>query len=181
MECGVPDVHIFMDKKSGKDFDRPEYQRLMERLRSGDTLYIKSIDRLGRNYDEIIDQWRLITKERGADVVVIDMPLLDTRKKVQDLTGTLIADLVLQILSYVAETERVSIRQRQAEGIAAARAKGVRLGRPPRARPEGFAPLYEAWRDHKMSARAAARALGVTHRTFVLWASERAAAADGRP
>jgi DNA invertase Pin-like site-specific DNA recombinase len=179
LECGVSRSNIFTDKKSGKDFDRPKYLRLMKRLKQGDTVFIKSIDRLGRNYDEIIEQWRIITKEKGADIVIIDMPLLDTRQKERDLTGTFIADLVLQILSYVAETERLAIRQRQKEGIAVAKAKGVRFGRPPRERPAQFAALYEAWREQKVSARAAARELGITHRTFTLWASEFSATLNG--
>ena len=129
-ELSIPKRRIYADKQSGKDFNRPAYQRLMKKLRPGDVLYIHSIDRLGRNYDEIIDQWRYITKERRADIVILDMPLLDTRKKDQDLTGAFIADLVLQILSYVAQTERENIRKRQAEGIAAAKQKGVRFGRP---------------------------------------------------
>ena len=179
LEFGVSRSNIFTDKKSGKDFDRPKYLRLMKRLKQGDTVFIKSIDRLGRNYDEIIEQWRIITKEKGADIVIIDMPLLDTRQKERDLTGTFIADLVLQIFSYVAETERLAIRQRQKEGIAVAKAKGVRFGRPPRERPAQFAALYEAWREQKVSARAAARELGITHRTFTLWASEFSATLNG--
>lgn len=127
-ELSIPKRRIYADKQSGKDFNRPAYQRLMKKLRPGDVLYIHSIDRLGRNYDEIIDQWRYITKERRADIVILDMPLLDTRKKDQDLTGAFIADLVLQILSYVAQAERENIRKRQAEGIAAAKQKGVRFG-----------------------------------------------------
>jgi DNA invertase Pin-like site-specific DNA recombinase len=179
LECGVSRGNIFTDKKSGKDFDRPKYLRLMKRLKKGDTVFIKSIDRLGRNYDEIIEQWRVITKEKGADIVVIDMPLLDTRQKERDLTGTFIADLVLQILSYVAETERLAIRQRQKEGIAVAKAKGVRFGRPPRERPAQFAVLCEDWREGEISARAAARELGITHRTFTLWASELSTTLNG--
>ena len=127
-KAGVEEKKIYMDKQSGKDFDRQGYQRLLHRLRPGDTLFVKSIDRLGRNYNEILEQWRLITKEKNAAIVVLDMPLLDTRQD-RDLTGTLIADIVLQLLSYVAQTERESIRQRQREGIAAAKARGVRFGR----------------------------------------------------
>lgn len=136
-EFGIPDGFIFMDKQSGKDFERPGYKRLMRKIKPADTLVIKSIDRLGRNYDEILEQWRLITKERQIAVVVLDMPLLDTRQG-RDLTGTLIADIVLQLLSYVAQTEREFIRQRQAEGIAAAKAKGVKFGRRPMERPPEF-------------------------------------------
>jgi DNA invertase Pin-like site-specific DNA recombinase len=169
---GVSPPNIYVDKQSGKDFNRPSYQQLIRRLKAGDTVFVKSIDRLGRNYAEIIEQWRVITKERGADIVVLDMPLLDTRKKEQDLTGTFIADLVLQILSYVAETERNYNRQRQAEGIAVAKAKGIRFGRPPRERPKNFPQLYEAWRNKEISARAAAKELGISHRTFALWAKE---------
>ena len=171
-ECGILPRDIFFDKKSGKDFDRKQYQRLIKRLKAGDTVYILSIDRLGRNYEEIQNQWRLITKEIGADVVILDMPLLDTRQKERDLTGTFIADLVLQILSYVAETERTYIRQRQTAGIAAAKAKGVRFGRPPKEKPDKFIALFEAWQCNEVSARAAAQELGIAHRTFSLWASE---------
>lgn len=128
-EYQIPRSRLFIDKQSGKDFARPAYQRLLKRLKRGDVLFVKSIDRLGRNYNEILEQWRVLTKQIGADVVVIDMPLLDTRARGDDLTGTFIADLVLQILSYVAQTERENIRQRQAEGIAAAKARGVRFGR----------------------------------------------------
>ena len=136
-EFGLNLRQIFIDKQSGKDFERANYQRLTRRLKEGDTLVVKSIDRLGRNYNEILEQWRIITKEKGAAIVVLDMPLLDTRKN-RDLTGTLIADIVLQLLSYVAQTEREFIRQRQAEGIAVVKAQGVRFGRPPLERPEGF-------------------------------------------
>ena len=135
-EFGLTDRAIFVDKQSGKDFDRRSYQRLLRKLKDGDTLVIKSIDRLGRNYEEILEQWRIITKEKSAAIVVLDMPLLDTRRN-RDLTGTLIADIVLQLLSYVAQTEREFIHQRQAEGIAAAKARGVKFGRPRKALPEG--------------------------------------------
>lgn len=136
-EFGLNLRQIFIDKQSGKDFERANYQRLTRRLKEGDTLVVKSIDRLGQNYNEILEQWRIITKEKGAAIVVLDMPLLDPRKK-RDLTGTLIADIVLQLLSYVAQTEREFIHQRQAEGIAVAKAQGVRFGRPPLERPESF-------------------------------------------
>ena len=157
---------IFIDKQSGKDFERANYQRLTRRLKEGDTLVVKSIDRLGRNYNEILEQWRIITKKKRAAIVVLDMPLLDTRKN-RDLTGTLIADIVLQLLSYVAQTEREFIHQRQAEGIAVAKAQGVRLGRPPLAQPKEFPAVHQAWLKKEISAREAARRLSVTHKTFL--------------
>ena len=168
-EAGVEDRNIFLDKQSGKDFDRPGYKRALKKLKPGDTLIIKSIDRLGRNYEEILEQWRVITKEKRADVVVLDMPLLDTRQG-RDLTGTLIADIVLQLLSYVAQTEREFIRQRQAEGIAAAKANGVRFGRRPKEKPAEFDDIRRRWAEGEMSARLAARQLGTTHKTFLKWA-----------
>ena len=140
-EFGIPENLIFQEKQSGKDCERPVYKRLVKKLKPGDTLVIKSIDRLGRNYDEILEQWRIITKEKRADIVVLDMPLLDTRQG-RDLTGTLIADIVLQLLSYIAQTEREFIRQRQAEGIAAAKARGVRFGRKPKAKPVNYNSVY---------------------------------------
>jgi len=168
-DFGITDECIFLDKQSGKDFNRPAYQRLIGMLRTGDVLVVKSIDRLGRNYEEILEQWRLITKEKGAAIVVLDMPLLDTRSN-RDLTGTLIADIVLQLLSYVAETERAFIKQRQREGIDAAKSRGVRFGPPTREQPEGFEELAEEWRRGKISAREAGRRLGVPHTTFLHWA-----------
>lgn len=150
LNFGVEEKNIFSDRQSGKDFARPGYRELMRILIEDDVLVIKSIDRLGRNYTEILDQWRLITKEKGADIVVLDMPLLDTRKS-RDLTGSLISDIVLQLLSYVAETEREFIRQRQAEGIAAARQKGIHLGRPERPLPPEFYPLYEKLERQEIS------------------------------
>ena len=168
-EFGVSEKHIYMDKLSGKDFDRPQYKRLLRRLKGGDTLVVKSIDRLGRDYSEIQNQWRIITKEKKANIVVLDMPLLDTRQKGRDLTGTFIADLVLQILSYVAQVERENIKQRQAEGIAAAKAKGVRFGREKMPIPEEFYALRTRYREGSITARAAARELGVAHSTFVKW------------
>ena len=171
LEFGIPEKQIFVDKKSGKDFERPNYRKLIRKLKPDDTLVIKSIDRLGRNYEEILEQWRLITKEKQAAIVVLDMPLLDTRQN-RDLTGTLIADIVLQLLSYVAQTEREFIRQRQAEGIAAAKARGVQFGRPPMERPPEFGSLRELWQSGQISAREAARQLKITHRTFLRWASE---------
>ena len=168
-EFGVPDNCVYSDKQSGKDFERPMYQRMMRKIKPGDTLVIKSIDRLGRNYTEILEQWRIITKEKQAEVVVLDMPLLDTRKG-RDLTGVLIADIVLQLLSYVAETERSFIHQRQAEGIAAAKARGVKFGRRPKDRPDNFSEVKVQWTEGKISARQAARELSITHSTFLKWA-----------
>lgn len=168
-DFGISDRDIFMDKQSGKDFDRPKYKRLIRKLKPGDTLVIKSIDRLGRNYEEILEQWRIITREKRAAIVVLDMPLLDTRQG-RDLTGTLIADIVLQLLSYVAQTEREFIRQRQAEGIAAAKARGVHMGRPPMEMPENFASVYDQWTRGEISGRGAARMLGVAQHTFTKWA-----------
>ena len=136
-EVGVSGRMIYMDKQSGKDFNRPQYKKLLRKLKKDDLLYVKSIDRLGRNYTEILEQWRILTKEKGVDIVVLDMPLLDTRRG-KDLMGTFLSDIVLQVLSFVAENERTNIRQRQAEGIAAAKAKGIRFGRPPRPLPENF-------------------------------------------
>ena len=166
---GLRREHIFLDKQSGKDFCRPQYQRLLHRLRRGDLLLLHSIDRLGRNYGEILEQWRVITKEKRVDIVVLDIPLLDTRAQGQDLTGTFIADLVLQILSYVAQTEREMIRKRQAEGIAAAKARGVRFGRRPLPLPESYEDVRQKWESGQLSARAAAIALGVSHSTFLKW------------
>jgi DNA invertase Pin-like site-specific DNA recombinase len=168
-EFGIPEKNIFIDKLSGKDFERPCYQKLLRKLRPGDVVVIKSIDRLGRNYGEIQEQWRLITKEKETDIVVLDMPLLDTRQKTKDLTGTFIADLVLQILCYVAQVERENIRQRQAEGIAAAKARGVRLGRKKMPIPKEFYPLWEKFQRREITARAAAQELGVVHSTFLKW------------
>jgi len=172
MDYSVKKENIFIDKLSGKDFNRPQYQRMLAVLSPGDTLIFKSLDRLGRNYEEIIENWRIITKELRVFVVVLDMPLLDTRQTDRNLTGVFIADLVLQILSYVAQTEREFNRQRQAEGIAAARIKGVRFGRPPMERPEAFKWLSEAWRNKEISSRFAAKQLGISHSTFMVWAYE---------
>ena len=168
LEFGITEADIILDKQSGKDFQRPGYQRLMKRLKPDDTLVIKSIDRLGRNYEEILEQWRIITKEKHAAIVVLDMPLLDTRQG-RDLTGTLIADIVLQLLSYVAQTEREFIRQRQAEGIAAAKARGVRFGRRPLEKPLHYDLVRDKWASGEISAREAARELGVNHKTFHRW------------
>jgi len=169
-EFGVEDGNIFTDKYSGKDFNRPEYRRLTRRLKQGDTLAVKSIDRLGRNYDEILDQWRVITKERGADIVVLDMSLLDTREKGRDLTGRFIADLVLQILSYVAQTEREMIKRRQAEGIAAAQKRGVKFGRPRLTVPENYGQVLNEWVNGCISSYEAGRRLDINHATFLNWA-----------
>ena len=144
-EAGLDGNHIYMDKQSGKDFDRPQYQRLVRRLRPGDLLCVQSIDRLGRNYEEVREQWRVLTKEKRVDIRVLDMPLLDTRQG-RDLMDTFIADLVLQILSFVAQSERESIKKRQAEGIAAAKARGVKFGRPPLPLPENFHDVHRDWR-----------------------------------
>ena len=170
-ELKIPEKNIFMDKQSGKDFNRPQYKRLVRKLKKDDLLYIKSIDRLGRNYAEILEQWRLLTQTKGADIVVLDMPLLDTRQE-RDLAGTLTADIVLQLLSYVAETERVLIRQRQAEGIAAARARGQTFGRPRLEVPPAFAEVYRRWNSGEMSSRAAAERLGISQPTFLRWVRE---------
>ena len=167
-EFGVVEQNVFIEKQSGKDFNRPQYKKLLRKLKAGDTLIIKSIDRLGRNYDEIIEQWRIITKEKQAAIVVLDMPLLDTRQG-RDLTGTLIADIVLQLLSYVAQTEREFIKQRQAEGIAAAKARGVRFGARPKARTSEYESVRNNWQNGMLSAREAARRIGVSHTTFLRW------------
>ena len=164
-EMGVPAENLFTDKQSGKDFNRPQYKRLVRKLRPGDLLYVLSIDRLGRSYGEIQYQWRALTKDIGADICVIDMPLLDTRYG-KDLIGTFIADLTLQILSFVAENERTNIRQRQRQGIAAAKARGVRFGRPPRPLPENFHQVHRDWRGKKLTLREAARACGMPPSTF---------------
>lgn len=162
----IPQKNLFVEKKSGKDFDRPVYKRLMKRLRPGDLLIVKSIDRLGRNYDEILEEWRHITREIGADVLILDMPLLDTRTKGRDLTGTFIADLVLQILSYVAQTERENISRRQMEGIAAAKRQGVRFGRPTLPLPDNFNAIHKAWREKKLTLKQAARECDMPEGTF---------------
>ena len=155
-EFGIGEKQIFVDKQSGKDFERPKYQKLVKKLKPDDVLVIKSIDRLGRNYEEILEQWRIITKEKSAAIVVLDMPLLDTRKN-RDLTGMLIADIVLQLLSYVAQTEREFIRQRQAEGIAAAKARGVRFGRPSQPLSDSFLICYKKWKAGEITGADAAR------------------------
>lgn len=169
---GVAPQAIYADKASGKDFERPEYRRLMETLAAGDVLVVKSIDRLGRDYEEILTQWRTITKGRGAAIVVLDMPLLDTRTERHGVTGVLIADIVLQLLSYVAQVERENIRQRQAEGIAAARARGVRFGRPPKQRPAAYKDTKESYLCGAITRQNAAARLGVCPSTFDRWLKE---------
>lgn len=161
----IPKKNLFVDKQSGKNFDRPAYQKLIRKLKEGDLLYIKSIDRLGRNYEEIQEQWRILTKEKKIDIVVLDMSLLDTRQG-KDLLGTFISDVVLQILSFVAENERQNIRLRQAEGIAAAKANGVKFGRPERPIPDNFHEMHRAWRQKNMSLRQAAEACQMPVGTF---------------
>ncbi len=165
----VKKENIYIDKFSGKDFDRPKYSELIKILKEQDILVIKEIDRLGRNYEEILEQWRVITKEIKADIVVLDMPLLDTRTRKENLTGTFIADLVLQILSYVAETERQSIKQRQSEGIEAAKKRGVKFGRPCIPVPEEFYDLKEKWLNKKITSREAATTINVSQDTFLRW------------
>lgn len=169
----VPESNIFMDKLSGKDFNRPKYRSLVRKIKPGDILVVKSIDRLGRNYEEILDQWRFITKEKRVDIVVLDMPLLDTRQTRKDLTGIFVADLVLQILSYVAQTERENTRQRQREGIAAAKLRGVQFGRPRKEIPPEFCRVKTKWENKEISSREAARRLGVAQDTFLRWTREK--------
>lgn len=164
-EMGVPEKNIYMDKQSGKDFERTQYKRLLRKLNENSVLYIKSIDRLGRNYGELNEQWRIITKEKKADIVVIDMPLLDTRRE-KNLLGTFISDVVLALLSYVAENERTNIKQRQAEGIAAAKARGVKFGRPPLPIPENFYQMHKDWRAGKITIEEAAKACNMCPKTF---------------
>lgn len=164
-EAGVEEKNIYIDKQSGKDFNRPHYQEMLWKMKKDDLLYIKSIDRLGRNYEEILCQWRCITKEKGVDIVVLDMPLLDTRRG-NDLIGTFLSDIVLQLLSFVAENERASIRQRQAEGIAVAKARGVRFGRPPKPLPENFGDVYLKWKNGKVSGIVAAKECGMAASSF---------------
>lgn len=164
-EMGVPEKNIFLDKLSGKNFDRPQYKKLVRKLDGNSVLYIKSIDRLGRSYRDLSEQWRIITKEKGADVVVIDMPILDTRRE-KNLLGTFISDLILALLSYVAESEYRTIHQRQAEGIAAAKARGFKFGRPPKPLPENFHEVYQKWKTGKLSVAEAARQCGMPRSTF---------------
>lgn len=164
-DAGVPEEQIYVDKQSGKNFDRPQYKRLLQKLDSNSVLFVKSIDRLGRNYTDLNEQWRIITKEKGADIVVVDMPLLDTRME-KSLLGTFISDIVLALLSYVAENERVNIRQRQAEGIAAAKARGVKFGRPSIPIPDNFSEVHRQWREKRLTLKQAAKACSLAQSTF---------------
>ena len=164
-ELQVPEENIFIDKQSGKDFNRPQYKKMLRKVKQDDLIYIKSIDRLGRNYSEILEQWKIITKDKKADLYVIDMPILDTRRE-KNLLGTFISDLVLTLLSYVAENERAVIRQRQAEGIAAARARGVHFGRTPNPLPENFYEVYQRWKMKKITVTEAASECGMPISTF---------------
>lgn len=166
-EMGVNDSEIYIDKQSGKDFNRPKYKRLVRKLKKDDLIYIKSIDRLGRNYEDIIEQWKIITKDKQADIVVLDMPILDTRRG-KDLMGTFLADIVLAVLSYVAENERTNIRQRQAEGIAAAKARGVRFGPAPMPLPDNFHSVYQDWKHKRISVSEAAERCKMARSTFYL-------------
>ena len=161
----IPKKNIYIDHQSGKDFDRPAYRRMVRRMKKDDLLYIKSIDRLGRNYEEIQNQWRFLTKEKGVDIVVLDMPLLDTRRG-KDLVGTFLSDIVLQVLSFVTENERTNIKQRQAEGIAAARLRGVRFGRPPKPLPSNFHSVYQQWRKGDLTVSSASEACNMSRTTF---------------
>ena len=165
LDLGVPEKNIYMDKQSGKDFERQQYKRLLRKLDENSVLFIKSIDRLGRNYSELNEQWRIITKEKKSDIVVIDMPILDTRRE-KNLIGTFISDIVLSLLSYVAENERINIKQRQAEGIAAAKARGVKFGRPTLPIPENFNQMHEEWRAGKITIKEAANACNMCTKTF---------------
>ena len=164
-EVCVERQNIYVDKQSGKDFNRPQYKKMLRKLKKDDLLYIKSIDRLGRNYEEILQQWRILTKEKGVDIVVLDMPLLDTRRG-KDLMGTFLSDIVLQVLSFVAENERTNIKQRQAEGIAAAKAQGIKFGRPPLPLPDNFYEIHKAWRSKKITLKQAAEACNMPVGTF---------------
>ncbi len=164
-ELSIPLKNIYVDKQSGKDFERPSYRRMVRKLKKDDLLYIKSIDRLGRNYEEILEQWRMLTKKKRIDIVVLDMPLLDTRRG-KDLMGTFLSDIVLQMLSFVAENERTTILQRQAEGIAAAKARGVRFGRPPSPLPESFYEAYHLWKSGEITGTAAAKVCDMPLSTF---------------
>ena len=164
-ELAVAEKNIFMDKQSGKDFRRPQYQRMVKKLKPEDLIYVKSIDRLGRNYEEILEQWRILTREKRVDIAVLDMPLLDTRRG-KDLMGTFLSDIVLQVLSFMAENERANIRQRQAEGIAAARARGVRFGRPPAPLPKNYHSAYQRWKAGTITGTAAAKECGMPLSTF---------------
>lgn len=165
LKMGVPETHIYADKLSGKNFERPQYKKLLKKLNEDSVLYIKSIDRLGRNYSDLNEQWRIITKEKKSDIVVIDMPILDTRRE-KNLLGTLISDIVLSLLSYVAENERINIKQRQAEGIAAAKARGVKFGRPQIVLPENFTEISTQWLKRELTLCQAASACNMAQTTF---------------
>lgn len=165
LETGVPEGNIYMDKQSGRDFERPQYKKMLKKMDANTVLFVKSIDRLGRSYADLNEQWRIITKEKGADIVVIDMPALDTRRE-KNLLGTFISDLVLAMLSYIAENERTTIRQRQAEGISAAKVKGVKFGRPPKPLPDNFYENYQLWKSGEISVYRAARNCGMPESTF---------------
>ena len=171
-EFGIPEKDIFVEKMSGKNFNRPVYQEIVKLLKPKDIFVIKSLDRLGRNYDTVIDEWRFLTKEKGVIIVVLDMPLLDLRQRGNDLTLNFIADIVLQILSYCGNLERDFIRLRQAEGIAAAKSRGVKFGNQPKKRPSGLDKIYEKWKSGEISAREAGRQLGVSHTTFLRWTKD---------
>ncbi len=164
-ELHIDEKDVFVDKQSGKDFNRPQYKKLLRKIKKDDLLFVKSIDRLGRNYEEILQQWRILTKDKGIDIVVLDMPLLDTRRG-KDLMGTFLSDIVLQVLSFVAENERVNIRQRQAEGIAAAKAKGIKFGRPPQPLPDNFHSIYQQWKNKQITGTFAAKQCGMPLSTF---------------
>lgn len=166
---GISKEKIYIDKQSGKNFDRPQYKKLMKKLCENDILYVKSIDRLGRNYDEIIEQWRYLTKKKKIDIVVLDFPLLDTRQQIHGLTGKFIADLVLQIMSYVAQIERENTKQRQREGIQLAKERGVQFGRPEAKIPDGFEQMYCLWKKQEISKREASRRLKTSHTMFSRW------------
>lgn len=164
-ELHIDERDVFIDKQSGKDFNRPQYKKLLRKIKKDDVLFVKSIDRLGRNYEEILQQWRVLTKDKGVDIVVLDMPLLDTRRG-KDLMGTFLSDIVLQVLSFVAENERTNIRQRQAEGIAAAKAKGIKFGRPPQPLPDNFHNIYQQWKNKEITGTLAAKQCGMPLSTF---------------
>ena len=168
-DIGIIDKNMFIDKQSGKNFNREQYQLLLKKLKKGDELYVKSIDRFERDYDEIQEQWRYLTRKIFVDIVVLDFPLLDTRNRVNGITGKFISDLVLQILSYVAQVERENTKQRQAEGIRIAKERGIRLGRPPKSIPEEFKEIYSLWKDNKISKRKGALMLHTNHNTFSSW------------
>ena len=164
-ELEIPEKNIFMDKQSGKNFNRPQYKKMVRKMKKDDLLYVKSIDRLGRNYEEILEQWRILTKEKGIDIMVLDMPLLDTRRG-QDLMGTFLSDIVLQVLSFVAENERRNIRQRQAEGIAAAKARGIKFGRPAIKTPDNFGQMIKKWEKKEITTQEVMEACGMSEATF---------------